>query len=296
MAIEEGEMSIEDKAAERQAAAEARIKESEEKLRVAEIARARAEGEAEALKRDPIEKVSAPVVVSEEAWQQMESETGLTRSQIQANAKMMDAIAENKSAPVRKAAADAEERARKAEERAARAEGRHSLSRIEEDFYKENPGFSAHRGEVEGYLSKFSEESRNDPKKYAELLADAKIYVRGKVREDIGTRRRSGNDTNEREIGKDRDDILNDRNDDKEELNLDDLDNEGARRLVSNLHRDLGKLTNRSARREKETVDQWKKDTTRDGRGVAIDSQEEFARGNELIDGDSPLGGSRGVR
>lgn len=294
MALEEGEVGLTDAEKIKQDTDE-KIRASEEKLRAAEIARARAEGEAEALRRAPITEAK-PNAVTEDQWLAMEAETGKTRTQIQADAKLMSAIAEERMAPVRKQASEAEQRAKKAEERAARAEGKHSLSRVEENFYHSNPGFSAHRGDIEAYIAKFPDEMREDPKKYAELLADAKFYVRGKAREDFGSRRRGG-ERQDREIGKDRPEALEDSNEsDAEGIDLSDLDNDGARRLVTSLHQNLGKLSNRSEKRSKETVEQWKKDTTRDGRGVAIDSQEEFARGNELLDGDMPLGGSRGAR
>lgn len=261
---------------------QARLDAAEKARQEAELARARAEGEAHALKTAPRaqDNSNAPVPqLTEEQWQQAEREYGVDRTQIQANAKLFGTL----SAPLQKAARDAEERARKAEEKLENVEKRRqsekSLSRIEEKFYAENPTLTGHRGEVDSFLAKFSEDDKNDPKKYAELLADAKIYVRGKVKDERDNRRRTS--SRDIDVKNDKGDDADDRNDQDDEIRLEGF-SESEKSIISRLVRDPGNLSEKLEDERKELLSTFKSSQGHDGYGVEIDSSDEFKRGSAL--------------
>jgi hypothetical protein len=306
MTIEERELGTGgDEEVETNAADEAAKKAAdlEAKLNEANVARARAEGEAEALRRVPATTPATPAAPTEEQWQAMESESGMTRSQIQSNARLMNAMLAPLKEEARAARLDAAEARAEAAKAKAAAKSERSLARIEEDFYGTHPALAGHKGDIADFLADYSEEDRNDPKKLSKLLEKARVYVRGKVREDMTTRRRGGNDepearTTRRQVGDERPAGLDDDDGDnrEERLNLDDLDNDGAKMLITRLHRNPGNMGDKFDDERKELEDALKNAQRPDGLGVRIDSREEFARGARLASKSKTLGGSRGER
>lgn len=301
MAIEERELGLEeeqtqekeDAAAEARARAEAAEKKAQEEA----IARARAEGELDALRRNQQSTQSqAPQGPTEAQWAEMENATGKTRQQIQADAALMHSLVERTTAPIKEELEKTKKEAAAARARAEKAEGTRSLDRIESEFYAKNPNFTARRTDIDDFLKKFPEESRNDPKKLAELLEDAKVYVRGKAKENLSSGKRTTEREETRTYERERRDEA-DLSDGPEErkvvLDFEDLE-KPARRLIEDVHENYGHLDDRDEDEAKQVLAEVKKHST--GYGVAIDSSEEFVRGSRILRGSDKVGGSRGPR
>lgn len=279
----EGEEENKDDSSEKLAA-------SDKARQEAEIRAARAEGEAEALKRGV--KTEAPntqASLSDAQWAELEQAHGKTRQQIMADAQLTRATAEEAIRPLRALLDDAKKEATEAKEEAKRAKTGTTLYAVEKDFFEKNPGLVGHRGDIDSFLAKFPDEIRSDPSKLKELLTDAKIYVRGKVREQ-----------NLRDSGKDRDNTRSRGQTDRPEFNDDpdttdeaskidtsDLDNEGSRRLIENIARRPGgeDLMEAPPSIDEVSIEKaYKLSERSDGRGVSIDERGEFARGRKRAD------------
>lgn len=276
--VEEQEIEQKDDTADRLAA-------SEKARQEAEIARARAEGEADALKRE-IKNEPAPVqaALSEDQWQELETKHGKTRQQILADAQLSRATAEEVARPLREMLAEAKRESAEAKDEARRAKSSTSLYAVEKEFFDKNPGLAGHRGDIDSFLADYSEEIRSDPKKFGDLLSKAKTFVRGKVREDRmkdgGRDRTDGS----RRINTDRPEFNDDpdTNSDQSKLDLGDLDNEGSRRLIENIARRPGgdDVGDAPPAIDEVSIDKaYKMSERTDGRGVSIDERGEFARG-----------------
>lgn len=278
-----------------------RDSERDQKLREAEIARAKAEGEAEALRRG-VGSAAPPAAaaLTEDQWQNLEQQTGKTRHQIMADAQLSRATAEEAIKPLREMLQKSQEEIREAKEEARRAKAGTSLYATEKDFYDKNPGLVGHRGVIDSFLAKFPEEVRSDPAKLKDLLEDAKVYVRGKVRED----RSQGRGRDDRRVER-RDSTERPRFDDEDEsrrdepdLDLADLDNEGSKRLIESIARNPGgdDINDRTPSIDEVDLDEAYRISERpDKRGVAINERAEFARGQRRADR-SLRDPSRGLR
>lgn len=268
--------------------ADERLAASEKARQEAEIARARAEGEAEAMRRGiKNEAPPAAAALTDAQWQELEVQHGKTRQQIMADAQLTRATAEEAVRPLKAALEEARKEAQEAKEEAKRARSGTSLYAVEKDFYDKNPGLSAHKGDISDFINKFPEEMRSDPKKYKEILDDARVYVRGKVREDRNSNKSRSRDDREdsrRNYNTDRVEFDNDdrRDDDDAKLDLSDIDNEGSRRLIENIARRPGGedlMDAPLAIDEMPIAQAYKASERPDGRGVSIDERGEFLRG-----------------
>lgn len=272
----------EDRVARDQELADARAKQQEADLRAA-----RAEGEAEALRRG----VGAPVppaqtALSDAQWQELEASTGKTRQQIMADAQLSRATAEEALKPLKEMLAETQKELAETKEAAKRAKDGTSLYAVERDFYEKNPGLVGHRGEVEAFLAKFPENVRHDPAKLKDLLSDAKTFVRGKIRDE---RLRDAGKDPARRASTGRPEFADDPEveADNTKLDLSDLDNDGAKRLVENLARQPGGVDLEEAPPAIDEVSVGKAyelSERKDGRGVSIDERGEFARGQRRAD------------
>lgn len=276
------ETDEERQAREDQAAADRREQEREDKLRQAELDKARLEGENDALKRGVKSDSPTPqAALTDAQWAELEQAHGKTRQQIMADAQLTRATAEEAIKPLRDLLAKAQEDAAEARAEAKRAKTGTTLYAVEKDFFDKNPGLAGHRGDIDTFLAKFPEDMRSDPAKLKDLLADAKTYVRGKVREErLSSRGRDG----ERRGSTDRPEFSDDPevDDGESKLDLGDLDNEGSRRLVESIARRPGgeDLADAPPAIDEVSVEKaYKLSERTDGRGVSIDERGEFARG-----------------
>lgn len=273
----------------------------QKELEEARIARARAEGEAEALKRVPQSAPVSPVsnTVTDEQWQHMENESGMTRQQIQGNAKLFGAMFQNMTKPLQDRTESAEREAKEAREDAKKARASTSLYAIEQDFYSKNPGLVGRKGDVEEFLSTLPDETRSDPKKLSKALDMAKTYVRGKAREDLSLRRGNKNEVRNTTDSRQEIDDGAERNDEAE-VDTTDLDNEGSISLIKRLANNPGPgdYSNSPDLRDMPLDKAYEKTQRKDGRGVAIDESGEFYRGaknqDRALDSGTSLGGKRG--
>jgi hypothetical protein len=265
----------------------AREKELEERAHKLELEKARAESALDEARRvREVQTAPAPVVISEEQWQKMESETGMSRNGIQANAQIMKALLENEVRPLSQRASAAEERAKVAEERASKVESRRELDKVEQSFYKKNSVLESHKSDVESFLAEFPETT--DPKVYEKRLSLAADYVRGKVKTLRSDNRRG--EFSSRQVES------NDENDNDREFDgrFDPRGiggNQGAINLMENVISSYGRGVRHPDSIKK--VKEWADD---EGRGVSIDSNEELERGRNLILRGSNLGGTRGEK
>lgn len=270
--------------------------EAEAKAKEAELKAARAEGEAEVLKRGIS---TTPQTITEDQWRQMEEQSGLTRQQIEGNARISGEIFKNLSKPLQERAESAEKEARQAREEARRNKVENSTYKIEREFYDKHPELTGRRAEVDRFMSLLPESVKDDPKKFSEALEEARIYARGKAREDL-TLKRSGKTTVR---NTEHTEIAEDTNEPETELFLDDLSNEGSRNLIKRISERPGPDFNRSDMPPLEDMsveEAYKRNEFKDisgPRGVQLDETGSWTRGNRLADQTKPgdaLGGQRG--
>lgn len=290
MAIKRGNLDLDvdgeqsddenDTGAEDRKAEDARVAQLEKDKQDAEIRAARAEGEADALKRGVTNAAPQPVAaLTDSQWAELEQMHGKSRQQILADAQLTRATAEEAIKPLRAMLEKAQSDLEESRVEIKRAKAGTSLYAVEKDFFDKNPGLTGHRGEVDAYLAKFPEDMRSDPAKLKDLLSDAKIYVRGKVREERVRDTRDGK--RHGDLGRpefDDDPQIQD----ETKLDLGDLDNEGSRRLVESIARRPGgeDLAETPPAIDEVSVDKaYKLSERSDGRGVSIDERGEFARG-----------------
>lgn len=284
---------------------DAKLAALEKRAQDAELARARAEGEAEGLKRVPQSNNNQQTPQwTDEQWESEGAKNGMTGLQLKATVSIAETLAANKVKQFEERTSAAEREAKEAKEEAKRAKSGNSLYAVEQKFYADNIGLTGHRGEVDAFLSKLPASVKEDPKAYAEALDMAKTFVRGKVREGLQTRR-STQENNTRQNTNERQEFAEEReenNNDQPEVDVSDLDNEGARNLVERLARNPGPDGYASRGEvplsEMKLEDAFKKTSMKDGRGVAIDERADWERGNRrseksLNDGQG-LGGRKG--
>lgn len=269
--------------AEQEAARKAELDEAREGRRKAEIEAARSAGESAALRNAG----QAQVVPQwdEARWEQEGQNRGMTGQQLKAQVEIASSIADAKLKPVQDKLTDAEKRAAAAEARAERLEKKGSLFDVEKDFYEKHPELTAHRSIVKDFVDKFGNDE-SDPKKYAKLLDDARVYARGVVKEsrvsgrgkaDESSRVRSERGSERMESGGSGGDEIDDT-----ELDLKGIKNEGSRRLLKAIHErpGVGKIMDH---KRKASEDRMKTSLTDDGMGVEIDETPEFEKGQALM-------------
>lgn len=288
MAIENEDLGAEEQTVDEAEKAREALAAAEKARQEAELARARAEGEAAALRSQRTETAPpAPAQLTEEQWQAAEAEYGISRDQIKANAKLFGTLA----APLQKAAKDAEERARQAEEKLSKLEHRtkaeKSLYEIESKFYAENPSLVGYKGDIGEFLRDYPEEMRNDPQKLPELLKKAQVYVRGKAGSRVDSRRRG--ERSERRTEDVVDDVVNTEDARVEDVDMNklmsEMDNDGSKLLVARLARDPGDLSRKDPEDRKALESLYKSAERKQDNGVWIDSGPEFAEGERIIRG-----------
>lgn len=299
--IEGEETDDQKEAREREEARDAELAQARKETEDAKLAAARAEGEAEAMRRGIKTEVPAPAEISESQWTQMESESGLTRQQIQANAKLTGALMQSLTKPLAERAEAAEKAANEAREETRKLRSGKTLEKAEKEFYEKNPGLSAHRGDIEEFMSDYPDAIKEDPKKYAVLLEKAKTFVRGKAREDLSLRRTGKTSASTNTERTEFDERVGGTTSDDNELDTSDLDNEGAKSLVARLHKNPGPdylRADQTPLSELPIEEAFKKSERPDKRGVSIDESAEWSRGeqraNRALRDTANLGGKRG--
>lgn len=280
MAIERTDLTETDEQREARIQAEREKQEAlEAKLRSEEIARAKAEAALEESRRGR-ETNSIPTV-TEEQWQQMENETGKTRQQIQADAKLQAALVENMTKPLKEELRQTREEAARAKAEAAEIKSRQKLEKVETEFYKKNSALSTHKDLVDEFLNEFPDKDKIDQKTYEKRLSMAAEYVKGKVK-DIRTERKATMEKEEGTFRSGRIERQEEETDTNTGVNDEEFDptgtgSESAAYLVGRIHKNLGKDV------KPETVRVWKESLDAEGKGVQISSREDVARTEAML-------------
>lgn len=245
----------------------------------AQLEAARAQGEAEALKKNIHAPVQAPQWTDDQ-WDAEGAKRGMTGQQLKATAEISAGIAGQQTSALRQELENSKAEISEAKAEAKKAKTEASLYNIEREFFEKNPALTGRRADVDEFLADFPESVKEDPKKYAALLEKAKVYVRGKAREDIALKRGKtttvrGNSEREEFTDDTRTDVT------ETELDLSDLDNDGAKSLISRLHKNPGPEngTGAPALDEVSLDKAFEISSRKDGRGVSIDESGEWNRG-----------------
>ena len=238
-----------------------------EKAHQEEIARAKLEGELEATKRATAQTTaSAPQQYTEEQWQTLETQTGMTRQALTTSWTLAQQAADQKLAPVQREAEEAKKRAAELEKKIADYESRGVATATETKFYTKNPAYTNYKDKIDEFVNAFPESDRKNPEKLANILDKAKVYVKGlaggKMREDG----RQGSQS----IGGSEEDAFNDS--EEERIDFTGLHKVDERRTVSDLHRNsLETMKDRP-----DLAEALKKSMTADGTTVQFDFEGQF--------------------
>jgi hypothetical protein len=289
-----------------QAERTAELEREREERHKAELEAATAKGELEALKRG-VSQSAQPTAWTEEQWQTEATRQGTSVEALKATVGIANAAAAAASKGALEEAAAARKEAAEAREESRRLKAGQSVSRVEEDFYRKNPALVGRRADVDDFLNLLPAEVKEDPKKYADALEKAKTYVRGKAREDLTTRRGgSGAGSASGPSGKPRAEDRSEHDDLDEqgrapEVDVSDLDNDGAKALVQRIARTPGgeglNTRHQKALRDIDDGEELLKRTARqDGRGVSIDESDEWARAGRGSHRDVREAGKRPLR
>lgn len=251
----------EDREAERKALDDARQAERE-----AQIAKAKAEGELEALRKLQAQPSStaAQATISEEQWKSMEEESGLTRQQIIASSKLTTGIVGPMIASLKDELKKANDRAESAEREVSKDRTSRGVERTKEQFFKDKPAYSAYRKEVDEFLEMFPEADRSDPAKMKAILGKAETFVKGLA----GGKMRTQSEGNQSSVRLGGGSAGGNDSQTEEELDLTGLETKGQRLFVAELHEEF-----RSDPENAKVLDRYK---TSDGLGVAYDGADEF--------------------
>lgn len=304
MPIEREDLEIEEtdeqkEARENEEARQAELDQARKDKHDAEVKAARAEGEAEALKRGVSTVPAATPQWTDEQWEAEGAKRGLSGPQLKAQVEVSGEVTKLLTKPLQDRAEAAEREAKEAKEETRRNKAEGKIAAIEKDFYDKNPELSARKADVEDFLNDLSAEVRNDPEKFKKALEKAKSYARGKAREAVSTRRSGapqdrGNNQDRGEL----DDEQRRANDDVE-VDTSDLDNDGAKGLIERIARNPGPGDPAAgpSLRDMPIEKAYAASQRRDGRGVSIDESGDFARGakrnDESLRRADPLGGRR---
>lgn len=286
MAVEETEISEQEtpeQKAERIAAEhETQIADANRRAYESDLARARAEGEAAALKAAPAAAPQAAPQWTEEQWAAEAEKYGTSPQALKLQVAMnqqaeRNAIAASKSEidAAKREAAEA-----RAEARSARAST--AIYGVEEKFYKDNPALVSRKADVDEFLGMLPESVKADPKAYADALSKAKVYAVGKAKEAVGTRRGAGAPPRTAGRTQEAPPIPSELEDAAvDDIDTSDLENEGAVGLIKHLHANPGGIDYSTAKPLSDMTrdEAHKACERRDGRGVSIDESGEWLSG-----------------
>ena len=238
---------------------ESRRREETERIAKSEESRIRAEAERDLLAK-ALQEVrnqnSGQATWTPEQWQQLESTTGITKQAVEINAGVAANIADAKLAAFSKQIEEkmsaTEKRAREAEEKLSRFESTTAFDKTRTNYYSKKPELARHDKDVQEFISKFPESSRDTPEKLNELFGMAETYVRGKVGMKSVSSQRFSNDAVPSEPQED------------DDLDLSSLD-ESERRTFSDIIP------------SKEDLKSLKGLTTKDGSGIILKGEDEWA-------------------
>ncbi len=276
---------------EREAAETARQEELETARREkhdSDLARAKAEGEAEALRRGITAQPTGPQPLTEAQWQVLEQQNpGRSREDIMGEARRMAEMADARMQPMLGRLEQAEKEAREAKEEARKLKGRKTLDSVQDQFFKDNVGFAGHRDKVDEFLSAFPDAEEIGPDVLKKRLDMARDYVKGRVKEKI-TMGRQGNESGSGRMELDEENDRRRGRDEDQPFNPSGTGNDGARRLMESVHSSFGNEVS-----DPESVEVWKKSRDEEDRGVSISSEEDVARARALFKKDV-IGSTKG--
>lgn len=265
-----------DEAAKREAAEQAReqrILDAEKRANAAEVAKARAEGEAEALKRTP---AAANVQWDDARWEAEGAQRGMTGQQMKATAELSAGIAQEATKGARAEAEEAKREAREAKAEMAKLKASKGSESVTSAFYEKNPAIKAHRATVEEFLDTYPDKDTVDGATLQKRLALAQDFVKGRVKETMRNNK-PGQTGSSRLEGADEFNSREERGEELGEFDPKGTGNKGAAYLMAGVHQSFGQDLLHD-----DTVDVWKKSLDEEGRGVAISSSEDVELAREM--------------
>lgn len=268
-----------------------RVAALEAKARAEELRAAKAEAALDEARRvKPQETTNSQPQITEEQWQQAETRTGKTRDQIIADANLQQGMINSALKPVLDEVKSAREEARAAKAETASIKARRGLDTVESDFYEKNPALKGHKKDVDDFLATYPDNGSVDGETLKKRLAVAQDVVKGRVKDNMNTRKRTNGSAR---LETSRADPFEDESEDEEgSFDPTGLDGQkGARYLMEGVAANPGGRLSRG----EDTVKEFKKFRDSEGRGVVIDDSDEWARGEQIRRGSDRLGG-RGNR
>lgn len=264
----------------REAERKAELEAAREEARQAKLQAAKAEGAAEALKLG-LNKEPVQTAWTDEQWEMEGQKNGMTGQQLKASVLVAKSVADASLKPIKDEAEAAKREAREAREELKRLRERKNVDSIEEDFYDKNPALKNHRKEVKEFLSTYPDNDSIDEKTLAKRLELATKYVKGTVKENMRTSKTSESGSSRMEVDEGRE---------SEDMEFDPkgTGNEGAARLMYDVHRSFGTKLKHS-----DSLEVWKKSKDDEDRGVSISMDEDLERYRKFADRDI-VGGKRG--
>lgn len=281
-ADEEAKREEENKAEEaRKAEIEAAKKEAEQ----ARIEAATAKGEAEALRRG-MTKVDPPIQWTDEQWEAEAAKHGTTGAALKAQVEISKAVSIEALKPLKEEAAAARKEAQEAREETNRLRASRTRENAESNFYKKNPALEAHKNLVDEFMSSYPDADTIDSKTYEKRLSFAVDIVKGKVKENMRTKKPSETGSSRLEV----DDREETRGEESSEFDPRGTGNEGAAYLMAKIHSGFGQ-----GLKHEDSIEVWKKYRDDEDRGVSISMDEDKELARQIQD--RPLiGGKRGSR
>lgn len=284
MTIEKTEIDDKPKEDEERAALEAKREEEMDSLREekkqAELKAAKAEGEAEAMKRNLSQPAQAPQWTDEQ-WDREGEKYGKTGQQLKADVMLAKGIADASMRPLQEAAEEAKREAKEAREELKRIKEGKSSDKIKQEFLDKNPAIRLHNKEVDEFLSTYPDSDSVNGDALKKRLDLAAKYVKGTVKE-MRTSRPSESGSTRMEVGEE------EGGGDNPEFDPKGTGNDGAAHLMRKVNDNFGK-----GLRHSDSIDVYKKSLDDEGRGVSISMDEDIERYNKMRDRDS-VGGTRG--
>ncbi len=184
---------------ERVQADEERVRAEQEAIKRSEEARIRAEAERDLLQKAIAESRAANTGQTPQwgdaEWNAFTERTNITKDQVAIHASMAQQQINIVERKLEERIQAAEKKAQEAEARAVRFEKNNSIEKEKKDYYARKPELARYDKDVEEFLSKFPEESKDTPEKLRDIISMAENYVRGKVGDKMRTSPKLSNES-----------------------------------------------------------------------------------------------------
>ena len=197
---------------------------------------------------------------TEEQWSKFEEENGVTRNQLKIWSELSKAEVDKVIRKTGEELKKYDDIIKAQQEKISSFEKTNQLNSAKKDLYEKKPELLRYQKDIDEFLADYPEETRNNPEKFAKLIAKAETFIKGKVAEKGGKVPKFNKDSGEPEP------------DEKEELE-------------SRLHglRDYEKMTMRRVNHTKEESADLKKyeHPLMGDKGIQISERERFVKARE---------------